>query len=143
MDRKKSHLSRKSLDTFKFDNFNNIQLKWLMTYLQSLLGQIPLTLDLDVEAGGDVRHQDVDQLAHAKHHVLEDDNEGELDSQDLPVNRSEEAFVIPEPPVETLRLEILDRVKTFRNIIFQMGKELLLSFPQISSIYWNECNQSF
>ena len=142
MDRKKGDLSRKQLDAFKF-NFNNVQPKLLMTYLQSLLGQIPLTLDLDVEAGGDVRHQDVDELAHSKHHVLEDDNKGELDSQDLPVNRSEEALVIPEPPVETFRLEILDRVKTFRNIIFQMGKELLLSFPQISSIYWNECNQSF
>ena len=86
--------------------------------LKSFLGQISLPLDLDVQTGRNVRHQDVDQLAHAKHHVLEDDNEGELDSQDLPVNRSEEALVIPEPPVETFRLDILDRVKTFRNIIF-------------------------
>ena len=51
--------------------------------LKGLLGEEPLPLHLDVEGGGDVRHQDVDQLAHAEHNVLEDDHEGELEVRNI------------------------------------------------------------
>ena len=77
----------------------------IVSYLKGLFCQIPLPLDLNVEAGGDVRHQDVNQLADTKHNVLKDDHKGKLDSQNLPVNRSEISLIISEASVKTFRLK--------------------------------------
>ena len=73
---------------------------------QSLLGQVSLPLDLDVQTGGDVWDQDVDQFTDTKHHVLEDDHEGKLESEDLPVNRSEHTELISKSSVVAFRLEL-------------------------------------
>ena len=73
---------------------------------QSLLGQVSLSLYLDVQTGGDVRDQDVDQFTDTKHHVLEDDHEGKLESEDLPVNRSEHTELISKSSVVAFRLEL-------------------------------------
>lgn len=81
-------------------------MKDVLRVLQGLLGQVPLPLDLDVQAGGDVRHQDVDQLTDSEDHVLEYDDERELQGEDLPVDWSEEAELVSESSVVTFRLEI-------------------------------------
>ena len=86
--------------------------------LESLLGQVALPLDLDVEGGGDVRDEDVDELADPEHHMLEDDHERELDRQDLPVHRREESLVVTEPAVETFWLKYFSVLsKIFLHII--------------------------
>ena len=64
-------------------------MKYVLGVLQGLLGKVSLPLDLDVKTGGNVRDQDVYQLANPKHHVFKYDDKGELESQNLPVNRSE------------------------------------------------------
>ena len=72
--------------------------------LQRLFGEEALPLHLDVEGGRDVRHQDVDELADPEHDVFKDDDEGELEGEDLPVDRGQGAAVIPEPAVVALLL---------------------------------------
>ena len=81
-------------------------MKDVLRVLQGLLGQVPLPLDLDVQAGGDVWHQDVDQLTDPEDHVLEYDDERELQGENLPVDWSEEAELVSESSVVTFRLEI-------------------------------------
>ena len=80
-------------------------MKNMLGILESFLGQVSLPLDLDVQTGGDVRHQDVDQLTHPEHHVLEYNYKCKLQGENLPVNRSEESELISESSVVTLRLE--------------------------------------
>ena len=75
--------------------------------LQGLLGKVSLSLDLDVQTGRYVRYQDVYQLAHPEHHVLEYDDKRELKGQNLPVNGSEEAELISESSVVTFRLKYI------------------------------------
>ena len=77
----------------------------MLSVLEGLLGQVALPLDLDVQGGRYVRDQDVNELADTKHHMLKDDHKGKLDSQDLPVNWSEESLIISEATVETFRLK--------------------------------------
>ena len=79
----------------------------MVSILQSLLGQVTLPLHLDVEGLRDVGHDNIDQLADAKDDVLKDDDKGELEGEDLPVDGGEGARVVPEPPVVTLRLEFI------------------------------------
>ena len=76
----------------------------MVSILQGLLGQVTLPLHLDVQGLGDVGDNHVDQLADAKDDVLEDDHEGELECEDLPMHRSERSGVVPEPPVVAFRL---------------------------------------
>ena len=75
-------------------------------HLKGFFCQIPLPLDLDVKAGRNVRHKDINQLADSKHNMLKDDDKGKLDSQDLPVNWCKETLIISEAPVETFRLKL-------------------------------------
>ena len=77
----------------------------MVSILQGLLGQVTLPLHLDVQGLGDVGDNHVDQLADAKDDVLEDDDEGKLESKDLPVNRGESSRVVPEAPIVAFRLE--------------------------------------
>ena len=84
----------------------------MFSVLQSLLGQVSLSLDLDVQTGRDIRHQDVDQFTDTKHHVLEDDHEGKLESEDLPVNRSEYTELISKSSVVAFRLELYFTITT-------------------------------
>ena len=77
----------------------------MVSILQSLLGQVALPLHLDVEGLRDVGHDNIDQLADAKDDVLEDDDEGKLESKDLPVDRGECSRVVPEAPIIAFRLE--------------------------------------
>ena len=79
----------------------------MFSVLEGLLGEVPLPLDLDVQGLWYVRHQDVDELTHPEHQVLKDDDKGELEGEDLPVDGGEGARVVPEPPVVTLRLEFI------------------------------------
>ena len=81
-------------------------MKNVFSVLQSFLGQVSLSLDLDVETGGDIRDQDVDQLADTKHDVLEDDHEGKLESENLPVDRSEHPKLVSKSSVVAFRLEL-------------------------------------
>ena len=76
----------------------------MVSILQGLLGQVSLPLHLDVQGLGDVGDNHVDQLADAKDDVLEDDDEGELECEDLPMDWSERSGVVPEPPVVAFRL---------------------------------------
>ena len=78
----------------------------MFSVLQSFLGQVSLSLDLDVETGGDVRDQDVDQFTDSKHHVLEDNHKGKLEGENLPVDRGEHAKLVSKSSVVTLRLEL-------------------------------------
>ena len=78
----------------------------MVSILQSLLGQVALPLHLDVEGLGDVGHDDVDQLADAKDNVLKDDDKGEFEGKDLPVDRGERAGVVSKAAIITFRLEL-------------------------------------
>ena len=78
----------------------------MVSILQSLLGQVALPLHLDVEGLGDVGHDDVDQLADAKDDVLKDDDKGEFEGEDLPVDRGERASVVSKTAIITFRLEL-------------------------------------
>ena len=75
-------------------------------HLKGFFCQIPLPLDLDVEACRNVRNEDINQFADSKHNMLKDDDKGKLDSQNLPVNRCKETLVISEASVETFRLKL-------------------------------------
>ena len=79
--------------------------KNMLSVLQGLLGQISLPLDLDVQTGGDIRDQDVDKFADTEHDVLEDDHKGELESENLPMNRSEHTILVSKASVVAFRLE--------------------------------------
>ena len=72
--------------------------------LKSLLGKVALPLHLDVERLRDVGHDDVDQPADAEDDVLEDDHEGELEGEDLPMDWRECARVVSKTTIVTLRL---------------------------------------
>ena len=72
--------------------------------LKSLLGKVALPLHLDVERLRDVGNHHVDQLADAKDDVLEDDHEGELECEDLPMDWRECARVVSKTTIITLRL---------------------------------------
>ena len=77
----------------------------MVSILQGLLGQVSLPLHLDVQGLGDVGDNHVDQLADAKDDVLEDDDEGKLESKDLPVDRGERDGVVSKTAIITFRLE--------------------------------------
>ena len=77
----------------------------MVSILQSLLGKVALPLHLDVEGLGDVGHDHVDQLADAKDDVLKDDDKGELEGKDLPVDRGKGASVVSKTAIITFRLE--------------------------------------
>ena len=79
-------------------------LKHMVRILKSLLGQVTLPLHLDVERLRDVGNHHVDQLADAKDDVLEDDHEGELEGEDLPMDWRECARVVSKTTIITLRL---------------------------------------
>ena len=76
----------------------------MLGILESLLGQVALPLHLDVERLRDVRHDDVDEPADAEDDVLEDDHEGELEGEDLPMDWRECARVVSKTTIITLRL---------------------------------------
>ena len=78
----------------------------MVSILQSFLGQVALPLHLDIEGLGDVGHDDVDQLADAKDNVLKDDDKGEFEGEDLPVDRGERASVVSKTAIITFRLEL-------------------------------------
>ena len=78
----------------------------MFSVLKGFLGQVSLSLDLDVETGGDVWDQDVDQFTDTEHHVLEDDHKGKLESENLPVNGSEHTELVSKSSVVALRLEL-------------------------------------
>ena len=78
----------------------------MVSILQGLLGQVPLPLHLDVQGLGDVGDNHVDQLADAKDDVLEDDHEGKLESENLPVDRSEHPKLVSKSSVVAFRLEL-------------------------------------
>ena len=77
------------------------------TFLKRLLGKVPLPLDLDVQGSWDVWHQDVDQLADPENNVLKDDDKGELDGEDLPMNRCKKSMIISESTIVTFGLKFL------------------------------------
>ena len=78
----------------------------MVSILQSFLGQVALPLHLDVEGLRDVGHDNIDQLADAKDDVLKDDDKGELECKDLPVDRGERAGVVSKAAIITFRLEL-------------------------------------
>ena len=76
----------------------------MVRILKSLFGQVTLPLHLDVERLRDVGHDDVDQPADAEDDVLEDDHEGELEGEYLPMDWRECARVVSKTTIITLRL---------------------------------------
>ena len=77
----------------------------MLSILQSLLGKVSFSLDLDIQRFWNVRHHDVNQLAHSKDKMLEDDDKSKLDGQNVPVYRSELSLLITESFVVTFRLQ--------------------------------------
>ena len=88
----------------KVSSLRTYPLKHMVRILKSLLGQVALPLHLDVERLRDVGNHHVDQLADAKDDVLEDDHEGELEGEDLPMDWRECARVVSKTTIITLRL---------------------------------------
>ena len=78
----------------------------MLSILERLLCQITFSLHFDVERLRDVGNDDVNEAADAKDDVLKDDDEGKLQGEDLPVDRSECSRVVPEPSIVTFRLKL-------------------------------------
>ena len=78
----------------------------MLSILKSLLGQISLPLHFDVEGLRDVRNDDVNEATDAKDDVLKDDDEGKLQCEDFPVDRSECSGVVSEPSIVAFRLKL-------------------------------------
>ena len=74
--------------------------------LECLLCQIALPLHFDIEGLRDVRNDDVNEATDAKDDVLKDDDEGKLQCEDFPVDRSECSGVVSEPPIVAFRLKL-------------------------------------
>lgn len=53
-----------------------------------------------------VRHKEINQFSNSEDEVREDDDEGKLESEDVPVDRGQVALIVPEPVVVTVRLRI-------------------------------------
>ena len=53
-----------------------------------------------------VRHKEINQFSNSEDEVREDDDEGKLESEDVPVDRGQVALIVPEPVVVTVRLQI-------------------------------------
>ena len=87
----------------------------MFSVLKSFLGQVPLPLDLDVQGGGDVRHEYVNQLTNTKHNMLKDDHKRKLDCENFPMNRSEESFIISKSSVVALRLKKIINLNNLKN----------------------------
>ena len=79
----------------------------MFSVLQRLLCQEPLALHLNVQRLGDVGHEQVNELAHTEHDVLEYDDKGKLEGEDLPVDGGQDALVVSEAAVVTFLLEKL------------------------------------
>ena len=77
----------------------------MLCILECLLCEITFPLHFDIKGFRDVRNDDVNEAADAKDYVLEDDDEGKLESKNLPVNRGECSRVVPEAPIIAFRLE--------------------------------------
>ena len=52
----------------------------------------------------DIRDKEINEFPDSKHEVTEDDDEGEFQCEDVPVDRREVSLSIPEPLVEAVRL---------------------------------------
>ena len=78
----------------------------MLCILKCLLGQISLPLHFDVEGLRDVRNDDVNEATDAKDNVLKDDDEGELQGKDFPVDRSECSGVVSEAAIVAFRLKL-------------------------------------
>ena len=81
-------------------------LKNVLSILERLLCKITFPLHFDIERLRDVGNDDVNEAADAKDDVLKDDDEGKLQGEDLPVDRSECSRVVPEPSIVTFRLKL-------------------------------------
>ena len=53
-----------------------------------------------------VRHKEINQFSDSEDKVREDDDEGKLEGEDVPVDRGQVALIVPEPVVVTVRLRI-------------------------------------
>ena len=78
----------------------------MFSILECLLCEIALPLHFDIEGLRDVRNDDVNEATDAKDDVLKDDDEGKLQGEDFPVDRSECSRVVPEPSIVTFRLKL-------------------------------------
>ena len=78
----------------------------MLCILECLLCQIALPLHFDIEGLRDVRNDDVNEAADAKDDVLKDDDEGKLQGEDFPVDRSECSRVVSEPSIVAFRLKL-------------------------------------
>ena len=74
--------------------------------LECLLCEIALPLHFDIEGLRDVRNDDVNEATDAKDDVLKDDDEGKLQGEDFPVDRSEGSGVVAEPSIVAFRLKL-------------------------------------
>ena len=57
-----------------------------------------------------IRDKEIDEFCDSKHEVTEDDDEGELEGEDVPVDGRQGPILLPEPRVVTGGLE-----REFRN----------------------------
>ena len=78
----------------------------MLGILERLLCQITFPLHFDIEGLWDVRNDDVNETTDAKDNVLKDDDEGKLESKDLPMDRGECSRIVPEPPIVAFRLKM-------------------------------------
>ena len=78
----------------------------MLCILECLLCEITFPLYFDIKGFRDVRNDDVNEAADAKDDVLKDDDEGKLQGEDFPVDRSECSRVVPEPSIVTFRLKL-------------------------------------
>ena len=78
----------------------------MLCILECLLCEITFPLHFDIKGFRDVRNDDVNEAADAKDDVLKDDDEGKLQGEDFPVDRSECSRVVPEPSIVAFRLKL-------------------------------------
>ena len=78
----------------------------MLCILECLLCEIALPLHFDIEGLRDVRNDDVNEATDAKDDVLKDDDEGKLQGEDFPVDRSEGSGVVAEPSIVAFRLKL-------------------------------------
>ena len=88
----------------------------MFSILQSLLGKISFSFDFDIQRFWDIRHHDVNQLAHAKHKMLENDHKSKLECQNVPVDWSEVSLLITESFVVTFRLQLDTKLVTVQQV---------------------------
>ena len=82
----------------------------MFSILQSLLCQEPFPLHLNIQGFRYIWDQQVNQLAHTEHNVLKDDDKGELECKDLPMDRGQDSLVVAESTVITFLLKLMMKI---------------------------------